>query len=84
MAAEANLRRLCESRLSGGYQIDVVDVTEQPELAEQHRILATPAVLRLSPLPRRQVIGDLSDHRRTAYALGLPERPGAARGGEEE
>lgn len=82
--AEANLRELCESRLAGDYQIDVVDVTERPELAEQHRILATPAVLRLSPLPRRQVVGDLSDRRRTAYALGLPERPDAVGGREEE
>ncbi len=75
-AAEANLRALCESRLPGGYQLEVVDATEQPGLAEEQRILATPTVLRLAPLPQRRVIGDLSDHQRAAYALGLPERPG--------
>ncbi|EWM19151.1 circadian clock KaiB family protein [Kutzneria sp. 744] len=71
-AAQVNLRMLCDSRLPGRYQIDVVDVTDQPDLAEEERVLATPTVIRMAPLPRRRVIGDLSDHRRTALALGLP------------
>jgi circadian clock protein KaiB len=83
-AAEANLRALCESRLSGGYELEVVDATEQPALAEEQRILATPTVVRLAPPPQRRVIGDLSDHQRAAYALGLPERPGPTRQGDEE
>ena len=78
-AAEANLRALCESRLPGGYELEVVDATEQPGLAEQERILATPTVVRLAPLPKRRVIGDLSDHQRAAYALGLPELPSPIR-----
>jgi len=78
-AAEANLRALCESRLPGGYELEVLDATEQPGLAEQERILATPTVVRLAPLPQQRVIGDLSDHQRAAYALGLPERPGPTR-----
>jgi len=83
-AAEANLRALCQSRLPGGYELEVVDATEQPGRAEEQRILATPTVLRLAPLPQRRVIGDLSDHQRAAYALGLPERPGPARQGDEK
>lgn len=83
-AAEANLRALCESRLPGGYELEVVDAVEQPGLAEEDRILATPIVVRLAPLPQRRVIGDLSDHQRAAYALGLPERPDLARQGDEE
>lgn len=75
-AAEANLRALCESHLHGRYELEVLDATEQPALAEELRILATPAVIRLAPLPQRRVIGDLSDHRRAAYALGLPGAPG--------
>ncbi len=82
-AAEANLRALCESRVSGGYELEVVDATEQPGLAEEQRILATPTVVRLAPLPQRRVIGDLSDHQRAAYALGLPERPGPVRERDE-
>jgi len=78
-AAEANLRVLCESRLPGSYELEVIDATEQPGLAEEQRILATPTVLRLTPLPQRRVIGDLSDHQRAAYALGLPRAVGPTR-----
>ena len=84
LAAEVNLRALCDSRLPGSYELEVIDTAEQPGLAEEQRILATPTVVRLVPLPQRRVIGDLSDHHRAAYALGLPERPGPARQGDEE
>jgi circadian clock protein KaiB len=72
-AALANLRLLCEAHLAGRYELEVVDATERPDQAEQDRILATPTVLRLAPAPQRRVIGDLSDHGRTAAALGLPD-----------
>jgi circadian clock protein KaiB len=70
--AELNLRFLCDSRVSGSYEVEVVDASEHPDLAEDGRILATPTVVRLAPLPQRRVIGDLSDHGRAAVALGLP------------
>ncbi|WP_220182750.1 circadian clock KaiB family protein [Sphaerisporangium album] len=70
--AEVNLRFLCDSRLPGGYEVEIVDASERPDLAEDGRILATPTVVRLAPLPQRRVIGDLSDHGRAAVALGLP------------
>lgn len=82
--AVANLRALCESRLPGSYELEVIDTAERPGLAEEQRILATPTVVRLAPLPQRRVIGDLSDHHRAAYALGLPLRPGMTRQGDEE
>lgn len=80
--AEANLRALCESRLAGSYEIEVVDVTKRPGLAEDEHVLATPTAVRLAPLPQLRVIGDLSDHRRAAMALGLPDisGPGPAGG----
>lgn len=81
LAAEANLRALCDSRLPSGYEIDVIDATERPDMAEEHRILATPTVIRTAPLPQRRVIGDLSDSLRAGYALGLPDTP-AGRAGE--
>jgi circadian clock protein KaiB len=80
-AAQVNLRSLCENHLSGRYQLEVVDAAERPDLAEQERILATPTVIRLAPLPQRRVIGDLSDHRRTAAALGFPDRKQTPSGG---
>jgi circadian clock protein KaiB len=74
-AAEANLRALAGALLPGAYELEVVDVVAQPGLAEDQRILATPTVVRLLPLPQLRVIGDLSDPPRVAYALGLPDEP---------
>jgi circadian clock protein KaiB len=75
--AVGNLRAICEALVRGAYEIDVVDVRKQPELAEQDRVVATPTVLRLAPEPPRWVIGDLSDRRLAALALELadPEAP---------
>ena len=72
-AALANLRFLCESRLSSRYEVEIIDATERPDLAEEGRILATPTVVRIAPLPQRRVIGDLSEHDRAADALGLSD-----------
>ncbi|MEV5540106.1 circadian clock KaiB family protein [Saccharopolyspora shandongensis] len=72
-AAVANLRLLCESMVPGHYELEVIDAAERPDVVAEERILATPTVVRLAPLPQRRVIGDLSDHGRTAAALGLPE-----------
>lgn len=74
-AAEANLRALAASRLPEGYELEVVDVTARPALAEEQRVLATPTVVRLLPLPQLRVIGDLSNPPRVAFALGLPNEP---------
>ena len=75
LTAEANLRALCDARLPSGYEIDIIDATECPDMAEEQRILATPTVVRTAPLPQRRVIGDLADRRRAGYALGLPDEP---------
>ena len=73
LPAIANLRQICEDNLTGQYQIEVVDLIEQPQLAESEQIAAIPTVERRLPLPVRRVIGDLSD---TASALiGLQIEP---------
>lgn len=71
-AAVMNLRFLCESHLPSRYEIEIIDAVERPDLAEEARILATPTVARVVPLPQLRVIGDLSDHGRAAALLGLP------------
>ncbi len=77
-----NLRELCEARVPGDYELEVVDVLHEPDRAEVARIMATPTVLKLAPLPRRRVIGDLSDHARAATALDLPNpQDGTEEGG---
>jgi circadian clock protein KaiB len=70
-AAESNLRLLCEARLAH-HAIEIIDVAERPDQAEEARILATPTVIRVTPAPQLRVVGDLSDHDRAAAVLGLP------------
>ena len=69
--AQANLRRLCDELLSGQCRVEIIDVLEQPQLAEQQKILATPTLIRELPLPMRRVIGDLSDEEKVLMALDM-------------
>ena len=71
--AVANLRRICEQELQGRYELQVIDVLEQPQLAEDEKILATPTLIKQLPPPLRRVIGDLSDKEKVL--LGLEVRP---------
>ena len=73
-----NLKSLCESELAGRYEIEVIDVLEQPELAEEEKILATPTVIRKLPPPIRRVVGDLA--RLDQVKLGLHLTPVATGG----
>ncbi len=77
-----NLRELWEARVPGDYELEVVDVLHEPDRAEVARILATPTVLKLDPLPRRRIIGDLSDGPLAAIALDLPDPQGGSDEGD--
>ena len=71
--AIANLRRICEEELEGRYDLEIIDVLEQPQAAEDARILATPTLIKQLPPPLRRVIGDLSD--KDKVLLGLEVYP---------
>jgi circadian clock protein KaiB len=71
--AIANLRRICEQELEGQYDLEIIDVLEHPDLAEDEKILATPTLIKSLPLPLRRVIGDLSNTEKVL--LGLEVRP---------
>lgn len=69
--AVANLRSICDDALGGEYELVVVDVLEQPQLADTERVVATPTLIKRLPLPPRRVIGDLSDREQVLLALDL-------------
>jgi circadian clock protein KaiB len=71
--AEANLRRLCDKYLKGAYRIQVVDLMEEPALAKEHGIVATPMVVRIKPVPFRKFIGTLANEERARFALGCQQ-----------
>jgi circadian clock protein KaiB len=62
---------LCEEHVSDEYRVEVVDVIEDPERAEQDRILVTPTVIRSLPPPQRRLVGDLTDGVSVSNHLGL-------------
>ena len=67
--AIANLRRICEQELEGQYDLEIIDVLQFPDLAEDEKILATPTLIKSLPLPLRRVIGDLSDKEKVLLGL---------------
>ena len=67
--AIANLRRICAEDLEGDYELQVIDVLQKPELAEEEKILATPTLVKRLPPPLRRVIGDLSDKQKVLFGL---------------
>lgn len=75
-----NLRRICEDELPADCEVILIDILEQPQLAEEHKILATPTLIRELPLPARRIVGDLSDIKQVLLGLELSDRE---RGGEE-
>jgi circadian clock protein KaiB len=72
--AIACVREICDAELPGCHELSVVDLHQQPALAEHHHVLATPTLVRDRPLPSRIVVGDMSDHRRILAALGVVSR----------
>ncbi len=71
-----NLKSLCERYLAGRYEIEVIDLVENPQLARSDDILAIPTLVRRLPAPLRKIIGDLSNTERVLVGLRLgPEPP---------
>jgi circadian clock protein KaiB len=66
-----NLKLICEKQLKGKYHIEVIDLLKNPQLARDRQIIAIPTLVRTSPLPVRNIIGDLSNTERVLAGLGL-------------
>ena len=72
--ALANLRQICEEHLQGRYEIEVIDLMENPQLAQGDQILAVPTLVRRLPEPIKKIIGDLSNTERVLVGLDLRVR----------
>ena len=73
--ALGNLRQICEEHLHGRYAIEVIDLMENPQLAQGDQILALPTLVRRLPEPIKKIIGDLSNTERVLVGLDLRVRP---------
>lgn len=70
-AAITNIKKICEENLQGRYQLDVIDLYQQPQLAEGEQIIAIPTLIKKLPPPLRRIIGDLSNTERVLAGLDI-------------
>lgn len=73
MRAIRNIRSFCTTYLAERHALEVIDIYQNPQAAQAAQVVAVPLLVRLSPLPPRRVIGDLSDLGRLLAALDLAE-----------
>ena len=71
--AVENIRAICEEHFAGAYELEVVNLYEQPARAAGEQIIAAPTCVRRFPLPTRRVIGDMSNSARVLQGLDLVE-----------
>ncbi|MEO6893502.1 MAG: circadian clock KaiB family protein [Ginsengibacter sp.] len=69
--AVANLKNICEQYCDSGYDLEIIDVYQQPLKAKEEQIIALPMLLKFLPLPVKKFIGDLSDTRKVLKGLGI-------------
>lgn len=72
--AITNLRAICEEHLEGHFDLEVIDLYQQPELAAGNHIVAAPTLIKKLPAPLRRIIGDMSDTERVLIGLDLKSR----------
>lgn len=84
--AVKNLQAICDEYLKDRYDLEVIDIYQQPGLTRGEQIIAAPTLVKKLPLPMRRIIGDLSNRDRVLLGLDLAHAPGpspSSHGGEE-
>lgn len=72
--AIANMKRICEENLQGQYELEVIDLYQQPQLAQGDQIVAVPTLIKKLPAPLRRIVGDMSDTERVLVGLDLRKK----------
>ena len=70
-----NLRSICDEYLDGRYDLEVIDIYQQPVLTKGEQIVAAPTLIKKFPLPMRRIIGDMSNRERVLLGLDLVRSP---------
>jgi circadian clock protein KaiB len=73
--AIVNIRKICEDHLQGRYDLEIVDISQHPTLAEGEQIIAAPTLIKKLPLPLRRFIGDMSQTERILLGLDVSKTP---------
>jgi len=82
--AVVNVQHVCEEYLQGHYQLEVVDIYQQPSLAKGEQIVAVPTLVKQLPMPLRRLIGDMSNKERILLGLDLQSRAGKSGSPQDE
>ena len=69
--AIANIKQICEENLQGRYELEVIDLYQQPQLAQGEQIIALPTLIKKLPSPLHRVIGDMSNTERVLVGLDI-------------
>jgi circadian clock protein KaiB len=70
-----NLRALCDRYLPNQFDLEIVDIYQQPAMAKEGQIIAAPTLIKSMPLPLRRLVGDFSDRERVILGLDLAVEP---------
>ena len=74
LRAISNIKGVCEEHLRGRYELQVIDLYQQPQLAHGEQIIAAPTLIKKLPLPLRRIIGDMSNEERILVGLDLRKK----------
>jgi circadian clock protein KaiB len=72
--AVRNITQICQQRLAGRYDLEIIDLYQRPALAHSDDIIAVPTLLKKRPLPAQKLLGDLSNEQQLVAGLGLPPK----------
>lgn len=68
-----NIKSICEKYIKGKYELDIIDIYQQPLVAQSEQVIALPLLIKLSPLPLKRLIGNMSDTEKVLKGLELTE-----------
>jgi circadian clock protein KaiB len=71
MEAIENIKRLCNEHLKDGFDLEIIDLYKNPEIARQQQIVFSPSLVKLLPLPKKILIGTFSDTQKVIKGLGI-------------
>ena len=69
--AIVNIKEICENHLKGKYELEIIDVYQQPLIAESEQLIALPMLIKKTPSPQKRLIGDMSDVDKVLRGLNL-------------
>ncbi|HEY2725606.1 MAG TPA: circadian clock KaiB family protein [Parafilimonas sp.] len=71
MKAIENIKRLCDEHLKDAFELEIIDIYKNPEVASQQQIIFSPSLIKNLPLPKKTLVGNFSDTEKVIKALGI-------------